>query len=78
MLNRAAFGAVVIDFHIGGHCEGLMFAICHPQFHVNVRRSAAGSLRACRLSPATTTALSLLGTFTSAVKREFRSTKVVM
>jgi len=47
----------------------LCFAISSPRSHVNERRSDAGSLRTWRFSAATTTAVSLLGTFTSAVKR---------
>jgi len=46
--------------------------------HVNERRRDTGSLRTCRLSAATTVAVSLLGTLTNMVKRECRSTSVAM
>ena len=48
----------------------LCLAISNPRSQVNERRKDAGSFRTCRLSAATTAAVSLLGTLTSAVKRE--------
>jgi hypothetical protein len=56
----------------------LCLAISSPRSQVKERRRAAGSLRTCRVSAATTTAVSLPETFTGAVKREWRSTKVAM
>jgi hypothetical protein len=56
-------------FHMtisGLHC----WAISSPRSQVNERRSEAGSFRTCRLSAATTAAVSLPDTLTNAVKRE--------
>jgi Asp-tRNA(Asn)/Glu-tRNA(Gln) amidotransferase A subunit family amidase len=56
----------------------LCLAISSPRSQVTERRSAAGSLPACVVSAATTTAVSLQGTLISVVKREWRSTNVTM
>jgi len=48
----------------------LCWAISIPRSQVNERRSDVGSLRTCLPSAATTAVVSLLGTFTSATKRE--------
>jgi hypothetical protein len=48
----------------------LCWAISSPRSQVNERRSEAGSFRTCRLSAATTAAVSLLGTLINATKRE--------
>ena len=53
-------------------------AISSPRSHVNERLREAGSLRICRLSAATTVAVSLLGTLTRMVKRECLSTRVAI
>ena len=58
--------------------KSLCLAISWPRSHVNERRSAAGSLRICRVSAATTVAVSLFGTLMSEVNREWRSTSVTM
>jgi hypothetical protein len=59
-----------VHFHIRGHREGLVLG--HLQPAVPRQRAPQGrwELRTCQLSAATTAAVSLLGTFTSAVKRE--------
>jgi hypothetical protein len=54
------------------------FAISCPRSQVNDRRSDAGSRRICFVRAATTVSVSLFGTLTSAVKREWRSTRVTM
>src|SRR3984893_14449270 len=56
----------------------LCLAISSPRSQVNERRRVAGGLRTFRLSAARTVAVSLLGTLTSMVKRECRSTSVAM
>ena len=49
-----------------------------PRSHVSERRNDRGSLRICRVRALTTVTVSRLGTLTSAVKRECRSTKVTL
>src|ERR1039457_5258080 len=56
----------------------LCLAISCPRSQVNERRRVAGSLSTCLLSAATTVSVSLLGTLTSMVKRECRSTRVAI
>jgi hypothetical protein len=58
-----------VHFHICGHREALMLGHLQTAIPLKERRRDAGSFRRCRLSAATTTAVSLLGTLTSAVTR---------
>jgi hypothetical protein len=67
-----------VNFHIRGYREGFVFGHLEPAIPGQRSPQDVGSLRICRLSAATTAAVSLLRTLTRAVKRECRSTNVAM